>query len=123
MADIDYAAIGNEFLEGFKASTEPHLGQFQSWAQEDQDWLKEQAKVSADLLKDMAHCVKAGDEENIAVIKDAMEQHASTLKLRLVRRRWQASEAAKEAAGDALEAGLKIALKVALSLLTGGLAL
>lgn len=121
MANIDFQAVGTEILDGMKAVAEPHLGKFESWAHEDQEWLKEQAAVSGQLLQDMAHAVALEDEDQQRMIRDAMEQHASTLKLRWVRRRVEASREAQEAVGEAIEAGLKVALKVGLALITGGL--
>jgi phage-related protein len=123
MADIDFEAVGNEFLDGFREAAEPHLGKLEDMADEDKQFFADEAKLSADLLKDMAKAIADDDASMQETIKEAMEQHASTIKLRIVRRRIVASETANAAVGDAIEAGLRIALKIGLALLTGGLAL
>jgi hypothetical protein len=122
VAQIDFDAVGAQILDGLRAVAKPHLGDFAQWAAEDKAWITDQAKVSERLLRDLAHCVVAGDTEGQQTIRDAMDQHLSTLQLRWVRRRIEASRAADEAVGEAIAAGLKIALKVGLTLLTGGLA-
>ncbi len=123
MSELNTDAVVRELVEGMSTAVEPYIGKVRQWAAEDQNWLKEQAQVAIELIKDLAEAVDRQDEGLQAILRDAQEQHLSTLKLRLLQRRIEATEAAKQAAGDALETGLRIAMKVGLAILTAGASL
>jgi len=68
-------------------------GEGQEIAAEDKEFFADQATILADLASDLA---KADNDEDKAVLLDALEQQGTTVELKIATRRFQLSQTAAE---------------------------